>query len=141
MPRKPIVYGIVLTAVVGLTAFLFARNLDTRRGLPDAPESAQDYVCEKCAYLVQMTPRELDVAVSEWNRSGAALPAPEMGIRKMLILPCPACNELSLLHASRCPNCGNPFPRGTTDGVRHSVCKDCEKASTARPPGRPSAGN
>lgn len=129
--------------IVGLTVFFFVRNLDARRQLPNTKDSAQLYICEQCGHVLNLTPRQLDELIEQTNRMNLEMPSSEgLAVRKMMILACPACKQRAVVSAARCPRCQNPFALMTSDGVRHEVCKDCEKleaAGTGNSPGTPSA--
>jgi hypothetical protein len=135
MQGKQIGYGVALVAIVGLTVFLFVRNSDARRQLPNDPESAQTYLCQKCEQVVKLTPRQVDEAVADRDRTRSGAAPTDASVLKMLVLACPACKEVSLVRAAPCPSCGKPYLRFTTDGERHAVCRDCEKLGNAAPGG------
>jgi hypothetical protein len=129
--KKTYGYAAALVVIVGLTVYFFVRNLDTRRQLPNNPESARAHICEQCGLVVNLTPRQLDELVAEMERNAASVPEAPFMERKTSILMCPACKQRSLLPARPCPICQKPFAALTTDGVRHDRCKDCEKLETA----------
>ncbi|HEY3243156.1 MAG TPA: hypothetical protein VGM03_07375 [Phycisphaerae bacterium] len=127
--KKNYVYAGALVVIVGLTVYFGVRNLDTRRQLPNNPESARTYICEQCGHVVSLTPRQFDEMIAEMERNAASVPQAPFMERKTTILMCPVCKQRSLLAAQPCPICQNPYAPITTDGVRHDRCKSCEAAA------------
>jgi len=133
MKTKSIVLGLLFVAIAGAAAYLFIVNLrGPEAQLPNTAESAQTYLCEKCGQRQDLTPRQLDEAIRQTQRSGVKPPESEMSVRKMMILQCPSCKEPAVVLSRPCPQCGSPFLGTTTDGQSHTVCPACAKA---QPPG------
>ncbi|MFQ5424727.1 MAG: hypothetical protein ACE5F9_12205 [Phycisphaerae bacterium] len=113
--------GVIVVALVGAgVAFWLSRPGSST--LPDAPESATEWMCDECRHAFSLTISEVSEAQA---KAGGASP-----------LFCPACNEKDAYRVATCPKCATKYFSSDVPGSS-GVCPKCHPDVPVLKPKRP----